>query len=631
MLQENLATCEADGEWFGVAIAQLNLGVAYEELERFAAAEHFHVQAIELLERLERPVNLIGALSSLGDLALHLGELRRSRRLLERARDLAESKSLGYEHAFATMRLASVAIERRRLGQAEAGIHEAETWFSANAHHGDRARALLVRIQLELARDNGETAANLLETLETLESVNEPRIALEALLLEAETLLKLEEPSRAVLVAQDAMDAASALGMQEPLIRAHGLAGRAAWNEGIPEDAQAHCTRATVLLNTLKDEVPLAKRERFLRRSVFKPLSLLKTALMNASVEAPVKTAPIPPPDVNRPHPLRTLLGSSPLLEKTLSHAQRFAALDAPVLIRGESGTGKDLLAEALHHLSPLRKGPLVRVNAAALADSLLESELFGHERGAFTGAERQRKGAFETAHGGMLFLDEIGDISSRAQKMLLRVLETGRFQRVGGNREICVNVRVVCATHRNLEEAVTRKEFRLDLYHRISALTVTMPALRERAEDIPILAHHFLSELNTAHQREVQFAPSTLRALNRHAWPGNVRELQHAIQRAFHLSEGDVLRDSGVDGQGGMQAPTKSSASVAPSLGETGLSLDDAKRDLEIRLIREALERTDGNITHAARLLQMSRPRLSQKSREYGIREAGSFHEEKS
>jgi len=379
-------------------------------------------------------------------------------------------------------------------------------------------------------------------------------------------------------------------------------------------------------------DVPLAKRERFLRRSVFRSFAPLRAALTE-SPALPEETLPVRQ-EMNRPQALQKLLGTSPALEKTIQHAERFASLDAPVLIRGESGTGKELLAEALHQLSPRRRGPFLRVNAAALSDSLLESELFGHERGAFTGADRQRKGTFEAAHGGVLFLDEIGDISPRAQKTLLRVLETGRFHRVGGTREISVDVRVLCATHRNLEEAVTRGEFRLDLYHRISGLTLTMAPLRERTEDIGVLASHFLADLNATHERSVQFSPSALRALSRNAWPGNVRELQHAIQRAFHLSDGNVLEASGVLPQGGSTSPIRSddaARSPAPALGETGLSLDDAKRDLEIHLIREALERTDGNITQAAKLLQMSRPRLSQKSREYGIRSPGKSAEEKS
>ena len=238
------------------------------------------------------------------------------------------------------------------------------------------------------------------------------------------------------------------------------------------------------------------------------------------------------------------IIGDSPAMQHVLAQVQRVASTRSTVLVRGESGTGKELVARALHSLSPRADRPFVRVNCAALPESLLESELFGHEKGAFTGATQERKGRFELADGGTLFLDEIGDISPAFQAKLLRVLQESEFERVGGNRTLKVNVRLVAATNRNLEEAVAKGEFRGDLYYRINVVPIFMPALRDRPEDIQPLAQHFLDQFNGENSRQLRFSNRAARALHSCNFPGNVRELENCVHRVATLTQGDVIED---------------------------------------------------------------------------------------
>ncbi|MCJ2181924.1 nif-specific transcriptional activator NifA [Novosphingobium sp. 1949] len=236
------------------------------------------------------------------------------------------------------------------------------------------------------------------------------------------------------------------------------------------------------------------------------------------------------------------IVGTSPALRQALQQIRRVARSHSAVLLRGESGTGKELFARATHDFSPRAKKAFIKLNCAALPESVLESELFGHEKGAFTGAVAQRKGRFELADGGTLFLDEIGDTSPAFQVKLLRVLQEGEFERVGGNQTIKVDVRLVCATNRNLEEAVAKGEFRADLYYRINVVSVRLPALRDRREDIPQLAREFLRRFDREHHTEHELSPSAIRVLESCYFPGNVRELENCIRRTATLSLEDRI-----------------------------------------------------------------------------------------
>jgi len=237
------------------------------------------------------------------------------------------------------------------------------------------------------------------------------------------------------------------------------------------------------------------------------------------------------------------VIGHSKPMQRVFAEVHQAAPAKATVLLRGESGTGKEVIAQAVHKLSPRRDGPFVAVNCAAISETLLESELFGHERGAFTGAIGERKGRFEQAHQGTLFLDEIGDISAAFQARLLRVLQERAFERVGGNRTVHVDVRLICATNRDLEDMVRRGEFRSDLYFRINVIPIYLPALRERRADIPALVDHFIKRFNDENQRRVAMSPEALNILMSCQWPGNVRELQNCIERAATMAHGDTVQ----------------------------------------------------------------------------------------
>jgi Nif-specific regulatory protein len=261
------------------------------------------------------------------------------------------------------------------------------------------------------------------------------------------------------------------------------------------------------------------------------------------TIAAPLpRPARMDSPDVS--YQLDQVIGASRAMQQVFAQVHLVAPTRSTVIIRGESGTGKELIARAVHTLSPRRDKPFIKVNCAALPDSLLESELFGHEKGAFTGATQDRKGRFELADGGSLFLDEIGDVSPAFQAKLLRVLQEREFERVGGTKTHKVDVRLICATNRNLEDAVAKGEFRADLYYRINVVPIFVPALRERREDIPALAQHFLDVFNRENDRNLRFSAQALKVLSSCAFPGNVRELENCVQRVATLTRGDLIDD---------------------------------------------------------------------------------------
>ena len=310
-------------------------------------------------------------------------------------------------------------------------------------------------------------------------------------------------------------------------------------------------------------------------------------------------------------HRVEGIIGDSGRMQEVLSLVRRVALSDATVLIRGESGTGKELIARALHYASPRAAGPLVKVNCAALAESLLEAELFGHEKGAFTGAVASRKGRFELADGGSIFLDEIGDLPPHLQVKLLRVLQEREFERVGSSRPIKVDVRLLAATHRNLEALVREGRFREDLYYRINVVTIILPPLRERREDLPPLIEHFLSAFAGKNGKTVRGLTREAReALLRYDYPGNIRELENLMERAVVLTRDDVI---------GVEDLPLTLETPAPGSGE-GAGLIAAVEGLERRMIQEALAKADGTQTRAAELLGISERVLRYKLRKYGL-----------
>ncbi len=305
--------------------------------------------------------------------------------------------------------------------------------------------------------------------------------------------------------------------------------------------------------------------------------------------------------------------GESPAMQRVLELVDAVAPTDATVLIRGESGTGKELIARLIHARSSRAFGPLVAVNCGALPEGVLESELFGHEKGAFTGAAGRRKGKLELADGGTLFLDEIGEISPKVQVELLRALEEHRITRVGGTREVPVDFRVICATNRDLEEAVRAGTFREDLYYRINVFRIDLPPLRERREDILPIAEHFVEKFARAMGRKVSgFSPGARELLLSHDWPGNVRELANAVERALVVCrEGEIRREHLPIVRGGAAGGEEEAA-------------DLSLRTVERRHIRKVLEICEWNITRAARELGIDRVTLYNKMKRYGIERPG-------
>jgi sigma-54 specific flagellar transcriptional regulator A len=333
----------------------------------------------------------------------------------------------------------------------------------------------------------------------------------------------------------------------------------------------------------------------------------------------------------------RVFVGNQAGVRQVRRLIDQVADSDANVIILGESGTGKEVIARSLHYLSSRRDKPFVPVNCGAIPGELLESELFGHEKGAFTGALTTRQGRFEMAEGGTLFLDEIGDMPLNMQVKLLRVLQERSFERVGSNRSIAANVRVVAATHRNLEQAIADGQFREDLYYRLNVFPIEVPPLRERQEDIPLLVSELAARMEREQRGSVRLTQAALTSLMRYPWPGNVRELANLIERLV------IMHPNGLVDYRDLPAKFQTDASLAEqdiplpelqaqvpaeppplqgpmALPEEGLDLKEYLADLELKLITQALDEADGVVAHAAQRLKMRRTTLVEKMRKYGI-----------
>jgi DNA-binding NtrC family response regulator len=328
------------------------------------------------------------------------------------------------------------------------------------------------------------------------------------------------------------------------------------------------------------------------------------------------------------------LIGNSESMGRVRAMIEKVAETDATVLVRGESGTGKELVARELHERSShRRRGSFVAVNCAALPSELIESELFGHEKGAFTGAAARRRGKFEQADGGTLFLDEIGDMSANVQAKLLRALEERRIERLGGSDSIPVDVRIVSATHRPLEQDIEKGSFRADLFYRLQVVTIEIPPLRERHEDIPVLAETFARQAAERYGLPSRvLAPAALRRLVEYQWPGNVRELRNAVERSMILAEGvevtakDLPEEIGAAGKAAASSLKEAPATAATVVEEGALAVPftsdfrEDRREFERRYIARCLEETGGNVTRAAAILGMHRQSLQHKLRELGL-----------
>lgn len=306
------------------------------------------------------------------------------------------------------------------------------------------------------------------------------------------------------------------------------------------------------------------------------------------------------------------IIGNSPKLKAVIDRVKLVAPSKATILVEGESGTGKELIAQAIHQASPRARGPLIAVHCAALSDNLLESELFGHERGAFTGANERRIGRFESADGGTLFLDEIGEISASTQVKLLRFLETKSIERVGGSKPIELDVRLVAATNRDLEQMVRDGKFREDLFFRLNVVRITMPPLRERPEDVPLLMAHYLKLISAENKLpELTLEPGAMRTMQNYGWPGNIRELRNFCENAVVLHRGGTLSEYDLEAKFRTAGDVGSSMTGGSALPvSNSLSIEENEK----RVLREALIKARGNRTKAASLMGISRRTLHRK-----------------
>jgi two-component system NtrC family response regulator len=302
------------------------------------------------------------------------------------------------------------------------------------------------------------------------------------------------------------------------------------------------------------------------------------------------------------------MLGASEQMQDIFAQIRKVATSSVPVLLLGESGTGKEMTALAIHRRSSRKDGPFVAINCNAISENLLESELFGHEKGSFTGAHMQRKGLIENAAGGTLFLDEIGELRSSIQVKLLRFLQDQRFQRVGGRQELQIDTRIVAATNADLNTAIANGTFREDLYFRLAVVVINLPPLRQRGDDVPVAARAFLERFAAVHSKTgLTFAPETLRALSRHTWPGNMRELQNRIQRAVIMADGKRITVKDMELTDG--------AAILPAT-----TLKEARESIEREMVQQALKRHSGRISSAAAELGISRPTLYELMEKLGI-----------
>jgi two-component system, NtrC family, response regulator len=306
--------------------------------------------------------------------------------------------------------------------------------------------------------------------------------------------------------------------------------------------------------------------------------------------------------------PIDNIIANSAPMLRLLRMVEKVAPNDVTVMLLGESGTGKELLAEAIHRLSHRAQESLVAINCAAIPDTLIESELFGHEKGAFTGAVRQVAGKFELANKGTLFLDEIGDLPLGAQVKLLRFLQNRVIERIGGRQTITVDVRIICATHQDLEKLISEGRFREDLYYRLNEIKIAVPPLRDREGDTVLLAAHFMRKFNRAHGRNVRgFTPEALATIAKHAWRGNVRELENRVKRAIVMAEGPLVTGADLDFQ--VEEPAVAS-----------FDLRTARSRAEMEAVQLAMAKCGGNMSVAAKLLGVSRPTLYSLAKEHGL-----------
>ena len=667
------------GEDRARAYAFANLGVIAYRQHDYGAALVSWDHAIRFRQALRGRIATAHTVANLSQLRLRLGLIDHAEHALAFGRRLLAGASAPARKAHFKLLAAEVALARKNT---ELARREIEAALSDAELSGDKeVLSVVLFVAARVALEDGDVARVASSVERASKLATGARGEAEAAIIKAHELrARGVSPSAALDAATDALSRARACGEEDLLSEIHTLLATICRDSGDVQAAQAHCSRAMAVRDQVASGLSPDIRAAFLAKPDIVAISRLNASLAShqdlseTEEEAPrtqriVRTDGIGPD--GRAPAAREIIGNDPEIRNLIVAIGKVARANSTVLIRGESGTGKELVAEALHRASDRANGPLISLNCAALVENLLLSELFGHEKGAFTGAASRRRGRFEMAEGGTLFLDEIGDISARTQVALLRVLQEKTFERVGGAQPIRANVRVICATHRDLKAMVDRGEFREDLYYRLRGITLEVPPLRNRLGDLPKIADHLLGRIAVERAESTKtIAPDALELLQRHRWQGNIRELENVLRAVSLFADGECITASDlIDNvedfrsvaQSGpaSQAPLSLRSSLlpppAPSFGslagdgadvgsddegsgalpdgESGatsvayahvrqgtVSLSDMKRQIERDCIARALAETKGNITRAAALLGMKRPRLSQLVKQYGL-----------
>ncbi|MBX3230296.1 MAG: sigma 54-interacting transcriptional regulator [Labilithrix sp.] len=678
------------------AYALSNLGLVAYRQHDYGAALQYWEHTVRFPQALRGRLATALTIANLADLRLRLGLVDHADHAISFGKKLLSGHAPPRCAALFKWVGAQVALAKRNTELARREIEGALVDAQASGDHDCLEAAYTVSARVALEDGDLARAAQALSHAETIAKSGRART--ETAIVRAYHRRALGQP--AIDSASQALQAARVSGDEDLLTEIHTLLAMLHRDAGDLSAAQAHASRAIAVRDQVANGLPADIRAAYLAKPEMVALARLQTALVNATSselepsfdEAPRTERSVPtktwgpgtPSRLESAAEKRELVGDDAQMKALTIAIKKVAKSNSTVLIRGESGTGKELVAEALHRASDRATGPLVSVNCAALVETLLLSELFGHEKGAFTGASARRRGRFEMAEGGTLFLDEIGDISPRTQVALLRVLQEKTFERVGGTAPIRANVRVVCATHRDLRAMVERGEFREDLYYRLRGITLEVPALRARIADLPKIADHLLARIaDERGDAKKSLSSDAVDLLARHRWPGNIRELENVLRAVSLFADGDVitatdlienvedLRSVAQAGPWGSSGPASQApvslraigmapppSSVAAPFSERvavndseeeegdgllpedeanatavayaqvrqgAVSLSDIKRQIERDCIARALAETKGNITRAAALLGMKRPRLSQLVKQYGLAAASS------
>jgi transcriptional regulator with GAF, ATPase, and Fis domain/tetratricopeptide (TPR) repeat protein len=665
------------------AYALSNLGLVAYRQHDYGSALQYWERTVRFPQALRGRLATALTIANLADLRLRLGLVDHAEHAISFGRKLLSGHAPPRCAALFKWVSAQVALAKRNTELARREIEGALVDAQASGDHDCLESAYIVSARVALEDGDLARASQALATAESIAKSGRARA--EIAIVRAMHRRALGQP--ALEIANQALQAARLSGDEDLLTQIHALLAVVNRDADDMPAAHAHCARAIAVRDQVANGLPADIRAAYLSKPEMIALARFQTALANERNERASESADIEEVPRTQRAPMRVesgekreIVGDDPQMKTLAVAIKKVAKSNSTVLIRGESGTGKELVAEALHRASDRANGPLVSVNCAALVETLLLSELFGHEKGAFTGASARRRGRFEMAEGGTLFLDEIGDISPRTQVALLRVLQEKTFERVGGTAPIRANVRVVCATHRDLRAMVERGEFREDLYYRLRGITLEVPALRARISDLPKIADHLLARIaEERNDAKKSLSSDAVDLLQRHRWPGNIRELENVLRAVSLFADGTTITMTdlienvedlrSVAQQAPAQAPVSlraplsvlpapvSSAAVPMSVAEPvdvagddeegdgllpedeanatavayaqvrqgAVSLSDIKRQIERDCIARALTETKGNITRAAALLGMKRPRLSQLVKQYGLAAASS------